>query len=323
MAVYYDAIDHFCHGFMKYHPPRQEWISEQDFGLYKDVVDGAYQFHDLMLGALLALAGEDTTVIIVSDHGFHPDHLRPKELLNEPAGPAEEHRPFGVFAMKEPGVKQDQLVFGASLLDITPTILTLYGLPLGRDMDGKPLVTALADPPPVEYVDSWDSVPGEAGTHPAHGQVDPVDAQEALKQLVELGYIDKPDESREKAVAATIKELRYNLARDYADAKHFVEAIPIFEALWSQYPDESRFGIKLFESQLALGRTLEARQALEKLVREKQRYALEAQEELKRLSEEWKDKKPEDLKQDEQRQLNKLRKKAGVNPAAFAPRFSA
>ena len=22
MAVYYDAIDHFCHGFMKYHPPR-------------------------------------------------------------------------------------------------------------------------------------------------------------------------------------------------------------------------------------------------------------------------------------------------------------
>ncbi len=161
MAVYYDAIDHFCHGFMKYHPPRQDWISEQDFELYKDMVDGAYQFHDLMLGALLQLAGEDTTAIIVSDHGFHPDHLRPKELPNEPAGPAEEHRPFGVFTMKGPGVKQDQLVFGASLLDITPTILTLYGLPLGRDMDGKPLVTVLTDPPPVEYVDSWDSMPGE------------------------------------------------------------------------------------------------------------------------------------------------------------------
>jgi thioredoxin-like negative regulator of GroEL len=72
-----------------------------------------------------------------------------------------------------------------------------------------------------------------------------------------------------------------------------VEAIPLFEALWNQYSDESRFGIKLFESQLALGRPTEARQALEKLVREKQRYALEAQEELKRLSEEWKGKKPE------------------------------
>ena len=66
--------------------------------------------------------------------------------------------------------------------------------------------------------------------HPANVQIDPVDAQEALKQLVELGYIDKPDESKEKAVAATIKELRYNLARDYADAKHFVEAIPHFRS---------------------------------------------------------------------------------------------
>lgn len=24
MAVYYDAIDHFCHGFMKYHPPQRQ-----------------------------------------------------------------------------------------------------------------------------------------------------------------------------------------------------------------------------------------------------------------------------------------------------------
>ena len=31
MAVYYDAIDHFCHGFMKYHPPRLDWIPEDDF----------------------------------------------------------------------------------------------------------------------------------------------------------------------------------------------------------------------------------------------------------------------------------------------------
>ena len=25
-AVYYDSIDHFSHGFMKYHPPRQAWV---------------------------------------------------------------------------------------------------------------------------------------------------------------------------------------------------------------------------------------------------------------------------------------------------------
>ncbi|MCZ6665511.1 MAG: alkaline phosphatase family protein, partial [Gammaproteobacteria bacterium] len=103
-AVYYDAIDHFCHGFMKYHPPRLDWVSERDYELYGDVVASGYRFHDLMLGTYMKLAGDDTTIIIVSDHGFHPDHLRPKELPHEPAGPADEHRPFGVLAMCGPGV---------------------------------------------------------------------------------------------------------------------------------------------------------------------------------------------------------------------------
>jgi predicted AlkP superfamily phosphohydrolase/phosphomutase len=58
-AVYYDAIDHFCHGFMRYHAPRQSWIGERDFELYSNVVSMAYQFHDQMLGMLLKKAGED------------------------------------------------------------------------------------------------------------------------------------------------------------------------------------------------------------------------------------------------------------------------
>jgi len=98
-AVYYDAIDHFCHGFMKYHPPRQSWIGERDFELYHNVVSMAYQFHDQMLETLLEKAGEDTTVILMSDHGFHPDHLRPASIPDIPTGPAIEHRDFGILAI--------------------------------------------------------------------------------------------------------------------------------------------------------------------------------------------------------------------------------
>lgn len=318
MAVYFDGIDHFCHGFMKYHPPRLDWVPEADFELYKNVVNAGYQFHDLMLGTYLHLAGEDTTVIVVSDHGFHPDHLRPREIPNEPAGPADEHRQFGIIAMKGPGLKRDELLFGASLLDITPTLLTLYGLPIGRDMDGKPLLTAFAEPPVVEYIPSWDEVPAEAGLHRPGMQADPVDQAEALKQLVELGYIEKPDENLEKAVANTVKELRYNLARDYLNAHHVPEAMAIFAELWEANPDESRFGVQLLNCQLSLGRPEEARRTLDRLLREKQRYAREAAEGLKRLNEAWKDRPPEDLKPDEQRKLNQLRKRASVNLNTFA-----
>jgi predicted AlkP superfamily phosphohydrolase/phosphomutase/tetratricopeptide (TPR) repeat protein len=318
MGVYFDGIDHFCHGFMRYHPPRLDWIDEQSYELYKDVVSAGYQFHDLMLGTYLHLAGADTTVIIVSDHGFHPDHLRVRELPNEPAGPADEHRQFGIIAMKGPDLKKDELVFGASLLDVTPTVLALFGLPLGRDMDGKPLLNAFANPPAVEYIPSWDAVPGDAGLHPAGMQSDPVDQAEALKQLVELGYIDKPDENLEKAAANTVKELRYNLARDYQDSQRLPEAIALFAELWDAWPDESRFGVHLLECRLRLGRAEEARQTLERLQKEKERYAKAAAAELQKLTEEWKDKKPEDLKGDEYRKLNQLRKKAGVNRHAFA-----
>jgi predicted AlkP superfamily phosphohydrolase/phosphomutase/tetratricopeptide (TPR) repeat protein len=319
MAVYFDGIDHFCHGFMKYHPPRPGWVPEADFDLYKDVVNGAYQFHDMMLGAYLHLAGNETTVIIVSDHGFHADHLRPEEIPNEPAGPADEHREFGIIAMKGPGLKQDQLVFGASLLDVTPTILALYGLPLGRDMDGKPLLSVFEAPPAVEFIESWDSVPGDAGTHPPGMQTDPVDEAEALAQLVKLGYIDKLDEDRETAIANTIKELRCNLARDLFGARRLPEAARMFEALWQDYPDESRFGVKLLECRLGLGRPAEARATHNKLVAEKQRYAAEARENLVKLMEEWKDKtSSEDLSDDERHKLLGLRRKASSNDAALA-----
>ena len=58
----------------------------------------------------------------MSDHGFHPDHLRPQHLPNEPAGPAAEHRPYGILVMKGPGLRRDERVYRATVLDIAPTI---------------------------------------------------------------------------------------------------------------------------------------------------------------------------------------------------------
>ncbi len=322
MAVYFDGIDHFGHGFMRYHPPRQEWIDEKDFELYSGVIKAAYQFHDLMLGVYMSLVDEDTAIMLVSDHGFHPDHLRPKEISNEPAGPADEHRQFGVFVLNGPGIKQDEMVFGASLVDIAPTVLQLFGLPVGRDMDGRPLVGAWAEPPAVEYVNSWEEIPGDSGQHPVDKQVqvDPADQEEAIAQLVELGYIDRPDEDRGKAVANTVRELRYNLARDYIGSRLYPQAIEILEELWEKFPDESRFGVKLVECQIAIDQPAKAREALERVHVEKQRYAAEAREKLQALrrEDEEQDRKAEDLDEQQRRERRQLILRAGVNPHAFA-----
>ncbi len=153
MAVYYDAIDHFSHGFMRYHPPRLDWFSRRFPGI-PGCRCRAYRFHDMMLGTLLTLAGEETTVLLISDHGFHSDHLRPRVLPNEPAGPAAEHRPLGIFVMRGPGIKLDERIHGAALLDVCPTILHLFELPVRKDMDGRVLNSAFEQPSQVKFVES-------------------------------------------------------------------------------------------------------------------------------------------------------------------------
>ena len=265
MAIYFDGIDHFSHGFMKYHPPRQEWVEESDYEVFKNVVEGAYQLHDLMLGTHLELAGEDTTVIIISDHGFNSGNLRPEHIPVEPAGPAmAEHGPYGMFVVKGPGIKQGEEIIGASVLDIAPTILSCFGLPVGEDMDGKPLVGIFADLHKPTKIPSWDSVSGpfEDGQHETHGQTDTASNAEAIKQLVELGYIDAPDADLTQEVSRTAAELNYNLAQSLIDSFRYQDACEILEPIWYDHPREHRYGIKYLNCLARLGRWADRRIAL-------------------------------------------------------------
>jgi len=266
LAVYYNGIDHFCHGFMHYHPPRMEGIPEAKFEIYKDVVNGAYRFHDMMLQSLLDLAGPDATVIIVSDHGFHSDHLRPRGIPMEPAGPAVQHRQFGIMCMKGDHIKQDERIYGATLLDVTPTILTLFGLPVGEDMDGRVLVQAFDHPPQITRIPSWENEPGECGMHPADLRMDPAAAQAVLQQFVALGYIQPLSEDQEKAVESAVREQQYNLARSYMDSRRYADALAIFEELSKKWPDEARFMQHLAQCYLALARRSEAKDLLQQLL---------------------------------------------------------
>ncbi|HKI35556.1 MAG TPA: alkaline phosphatase family protein [Gemmataceae bacterium] len=284
-GIYYDAIDHFCHLAMKYHPPRQDWIPEKDFELYKNVVSAGYQFHDMMLGTLLKLAGEDTTVLLMSDHGFHPDHLRPRAIPQIPAGPAIEHRDFGILAMRGPGLKKDELLHGPCVLDITPTLLTLFGLPVGADMDGKVLVGAFEQPPEVKTIPSWEDVHGADGRHPPDTRLDPESSKAALEQLVALGYIAKPNQDRAKAVTDTLSELRYNLAEAYQDADRHAEALDLLCELHKGDPDEQRFAVKRFVSCQALGAVEEMREIVADLDGRRRGLFEGARDRLKELRE--------------------------------------
>jgi tetratricopeptide (TPR) repeat protein/arylsulfatase A-like enzyme len=239
-AVYYEAIDQIGHEFMVYHPPKMEHLPEEIFQAFQYVMDGVYQFHDQMLGRLIELAGGEAHVLVLSDHGFLNGNRRPREVVEA----ASWHRAFGMFAARGPGLKQDTLIHGATLLDIAPTVLTLFGLPVGQDMEGSVLVNGFEAMPEIRRIESWELVRDEHAL-PATEEAtdDPEVASEVMRQLIELGYLESPGEDVLRDIARAKAEQRFNLAASYMCGRRFKEALTLTTQLMEDFPQELRHAV--------------------------------------------------------------------------------
>jgi len=99
------------------------------------------------------------------------------------------HHPDGIAIFYGPGVQAGRYVTQASVLDITPTVLALLGMPIGRDMDGRVLTEAI-DPEflnkaPLTYIDTYD-------TDLEFSEVDDDEPtrEELMSRLRALGYVE-------------------------------------------------------------------------------------------------------------------------------------
>jgi predicted AlkP superfamily phosphohydrolase/phosphomutase/tetratricopeptide (TPR) repeat protein len=250
-AVYHDAIDHFSHAFMKYNPPKMEGLDDEAYDLFKDVVKGAYVFHDMMLDRLLKTIDKDTTVVIVSDHGFHSDHLRPRFVPQVPSGPAVEHAPFGIFVAMGPGIKKGERIYGASILDVTPTILSLFDLPIGRDMQGKPLNDIYIEQKENKYIDSWEKVEKDGGLLVKGEHSDELTNEAALQQLIDLGYVDDmkvdgdPEDNKSEYLKNIIRENSFYLAKSYSNGGLFEESLELLLEIENREQPDFRYLIEI------------------------------------------------------------------------------
>ncbi len=249
-AVYYRAMDEISHLFMPYHPPRMQGIPEADFELYRHVVAGIYRLHDMFLQRLVQLAGPDAAVILVSDHGFHSDHLRPAFTPRVPAGITVWHRSQGVFVASGPGIKTDDLVFGGRLLDVTPTILHWFGLPIGADMEGRVLEEMFERRRPVEAVPTWERP--DAPRQPRTA-LDAATDRALLEQFVALGYIDELPADSGQAQAETNRENDWNMARACMHGQRHELALPLLERCFHAQPARTDYAQLLATCQLQLG----------------------------------------------------------------------
>jgi len=267
LGVYFRALDDLGHHFMPFHPPRLPGVTEEDVATYQHVMEAACCFHDLMLGRLLQLAGPETTVIVVSDHGFESGAHRPGSVANNKLTMAQWHRPYGILAMAGPGLVKDERIYGCSVLDLAPTILQLFGLPVGQDMDGKVLIHAFEAPPEIVRKPTWEESAG--GASQPGPRISPEEEHAVMEQLVELGYMERPDGDLSNLMKLAGDEIAFNRITSLFTAECHIEAESAARALVESNPGERRFRLKLVQVLLGAGKLAEAGielEAQEKLI---------------------------------------------------------
>jgi tetratricopeptide (TPR) repeat protein len=225
-SVYLDLIDNVCHLFIKYMEPHTADVSDQDAARYGRAVDEAYARTDSLLGEWLKRIDDRTTLILLSDHGFKSGDLRPDVPSVIGAVQATRwHRMAGAIALYGRHVRKGGTLTGASVLDVTPTVLRLVGLPRAKDMPGKVLEEAL-DP---EWLAAAAGL-GEIETYGARKETAPSprrkEEEEAiLKRLKALGYVGTGPTDLMK------------LAHSHYVKREFDKAIEIWNEILKQEPD--------------------------------------------------------------------------------------
>jgi tetratricopeptide (TPR) repeat protein/arylsulfatase A-like enzyme len=223
-AIHYPGLERLGAGFARYLPPVPKGHDPDD--RLADVLTAGYRFHDQMLGRLLELAGDDTTIVIVSDHGIHHGDRRPS-----PRAPAIAwHHGPGFLCIAGPGTRQDDLLHGATILDVAPTVLTHFGLPVGNDMDGRALVEVWSTPPTITRIETWDTHPREAEPTVERG-VPHGEEDEALAELYALGYGERAASVLDRIDRQLRRFASGNLALAHIQAGRFDAAAGILRRL--------------------------------------------------------------------------------------------
>ncbi|TWU20790.1 alkaline phosphatase family protein [Bythopirellula polymerisocia] len=241
-AVYYSAIEDFSRCFGPFFEKHSDADPPGD-AIDRNILVGCYQFLDMMLEALLSFAGTDTTVLLVSDHGS-PRGIHQSGFVSSQSHDLPQYG-FGIACAKGPGILRGTQLTGATVLDVTPTILTMLGMAVGNDMDGRPWHEIFAEQVPSKRIKTWESEQSSAGQPIENVASNPRDNADALQLLSDMGHNYAPSGDLQQIATRVSKNNRIYLAIALTDSNRVPQAIEHWNSLVTDYPGESSHAIQL------------------------------------------------------------------------------
>jgi Flp pilus assembly protein TadD len=233
-------------------------------------IERFYETMDARLGLLLdrAASGDTpTAVLVISDHGFKIGAERPRHpALRGDVFAAEWHSDPGVILAWGAGVRRGARVEGATLYDITPTVLSFFGEPASEEMRGRVLEEIFEPsflPPVARRVPAYarkrrEPAPSLNGAPTTEGPG--AEEQEILENLRALGYVGGAS-GEDASVRASS-----NLATFYLEEGQHARAIEIYERILEREPEDLIALYNLGWAYRGLGAHAKAAAAFERLL---------------------------------------------------------
>jgi predicted AlkP superfamily phosphohydrolase/phosphomutase len=149
-----DRVGHWLYPIQPYNVGYDPKINSVDVNAFPD----QYRAFDKLLGVILKHVDENTYLFVISDHGIKPlrefeedprmhmDHGGTTPVIAKHDFADGDDVPGAIIAMG-PGIKHDERLLGfeATVFDIAPTLLHIYGIPAPTQMRGRVLTEIFQD----------------------------------------------------------------------------------------------------------------------------------------------------------------------------------
>ena len=167
VIVAFHGYDIAGHEFYRYaHPEAFGNVDPEEARRYGGVLGGYATLLARWVGELEKGLRPGDLLVVLSGHGLAPTPLwrRLLGVLTGTETPTAGHgaAPPGVLVIAGEGIRPGSRSASATLLDVTPTLLYLMGLPVARDMEGR-VLSELVDSQyardhPVTFIPSYESL---------------------------------------------------------------------------------------------------------------------------------------------------------------------
>lgn len=219
-------------------------------------VEEMYRYADEIVGGFVKAMDGDTTLVVLSDHGFELGALQDDPTKTRDMRRVSErfHREEGILYLYGRGVKRAVRIDQPRILDVAPTVLALTGLPPARDMPGRVLAEVLELKVPGPPVASYEGTGSPTAGAAADAKADP----QILERLRSLGYIGGAPGASKDGVPTRSPQGERNLAAIHFEAGRHQEAADLYARLVKDDPKDASLRTSLAGALGALKRYDEA-----------------------------------------------------------------